>query len=248
MFSVISNLFAMSDKNNASDELMFREVLFTGSKLRFGLSENFSKDFPADALIETLSLDQLKNDDNSGVSETGSVLLLRRWWDFNQQRLFSQTTEGTIMLSLRVQALKEPVTDRLSLIKVIGEQLEQQYAEFNKTATPDFVVAFPQTYESFSEKTLNDQRWISYSTAAMGSSEATLYFVTPLSASVYLEFAFTLMPSSKISIRNFEDQYGRDFIQRIMNTVALKYESRVLQQLGFDKTAVDYSEVVKQLP
>lgn len=244
MTSLITKLFSMSNGPGIAPELKQREIEFTGSRLTFSMPENFSPEFPAEDLIERVDFQSSIIFDKSD-----KALLLRRWWDFTEKTFLSDKPIGTTMLSISVIRSKNEYLDRLGLIDVIHKDLEEQHKESNRTTQPDFQIAYPETYESFNETIFNQQRWLSYVVASMNASEATVSFVTPLSRFHYIEIAFTLMPSSKIDSREFEDKYSRDFIEKIMATTFLSYKDQTIQkELGVDVNALGLDDLVLKKP
>lgn len=240
MTGLMSKIFAMSTDATEVSELKQREIVFTGSKLIFSMPENFSADFPAENMVNQLVLS-----DAAFTSQSNKALLLRRWWDFTESSFLSKKQMGTIMLAINVVKSNAEYKDSLGLIDDIHKDLIKLYKESNKTTQADFQIAYPETYESFTEKVFNGQRWLSYVVATMNASEATVSFVSPLTSQYYVELAFTLMPSSKIDTREFEDKFSREFQQRIMESVTLKYEDAGAQKsLGVDADALGLDELV----
>jgi len=239
MSGLITKLFAISNDANASTELKQREIFFTGAKLIFSMPENFSSDFPAEDLVTQVNLK-----DPTFKTRT-SHLLLRRWWDFTEKSFLFDKQMGTIMMSITTHYSETSFSNRLDLIKIIHKKLDAEYTESNKTTSSHFQIAYPETYESFKEKLYNEHRWLSYIIAPMNASQATLTFVAPLTTQHYLEISFTLLPSSKINTREFEDNISREFLDNIMNSVFLKYENKAFQkELGLDINAIDIDDLL----
>lgn len=239
MSGLITKLFALSNDANASSELKQREIVFTGSKLIFSMPENFSPDFPADDLITQVNLN-----DPTFKTKTNH-LLLRRWWDFTEESFLFDKQMGTIMMSIATHYSETSFSNRLDLIKIIHKKLDTEYTESNKTTSSDFQIAYPETYESFKEKLYNEHRWLSYIVAPMNASQATVTFVAPLTTQHYLEISFTLLPSSKINTREFEDKISRNFLDDIMNSIFFKYENNTFQkELGLDINAIGIDDLI----
>lgn len=246
MLGIIGSLFGMSVDSGSNTDLKYREILFTGSKLRIGMPENFSKDFPADDVLTNVVLTEGSGFINPDSENPTQLVVLRRWWDFNKKAFFGSTEIGTIMLDISVVQSPDVYSDRFSLIETIHTSLTDQYEDFNEGADAGFVIAFPQTFESFFEEEFSDQRWLAYAMASMNSMQATKTYVTPLSNLHYLKLSFTMMPSFKVDIRQFEDEYVRGFVEKVMNTIELRYEDNsLLKQLGFDTAAIGYSELLE---
>lgn len=240
MAGLMSKVFAMSAGATAVSELKQREIVFSGSKLVFSIPENFSADFPAENLV-----DQLVLSDAAFTDKSNKALLLRRWWDFTESSFLSKKQMGTIMLAINVVKSNAEYKDSLGLIDDVHKDLIKLYKESNKTTQADFQIAYPETYESFTEKVFNGQRWLNYVVAPMNASEATVSFISPLTSQYYVELAFTLLPSSKIDTREFEDKFSREFLERIMDSVMLKYEDKGAQKsMGVDIDALGIDELV----
>lgn len=56
---------------------MPRKINLSGNYVNFSMPENFSTDFPANDLVESLDITEPKTFKNNNAVE-----LLRRWWDF----------------------------------------------------------------------------------------------------------------------------------------------------------------------
>jgi len=240
MLSLFTKVFSMSDSTQEDSTLKPREIEFSNALLKFSMPENFSSDFPADDLVAQVDIE------NPNLFEkSNKALLLRRWWDFKEQSLFSKTENGTIMLSIYINKSSLEINNRIDLMHDVFKDVESMYKESNKTTQADFEIAYPVAYHAFIEDTFNNQRWLHYSVAPMNASEATVSYITPLSSQYYIEFAFTLMPSSAIDPREFETTYSRNFIDNIMNKTSINYaDSSVLNRLGINTDSLPIEELL----
>ena len=74
MVSLFSKAFGMASASSLPPLGATRTINFDGSKLTFSMPENFSKEFPAEPIVEQVSLDDVGQ----------SRLLAQRWWDIDR--------------------------------------------------------------------------------------------------------------------------------------------------------------------
>lgn len=85
-------LFGLS-KEDTDIPYMPRQINLSGNIVNFSTPENFSKDFPANDLIENYELNKVKAEH--------PIELLRRWWAFSDNSFFKKNV-GTMMMTVHI--------------------------------------------------------------------------------------------------------------------------------------------------
>lgn len=200
--------------------LLPRQVNLSGNIVQFAMPENFSKDFPADDLIESVYLSNSKL-----FSEYNSVLLLQRYWDFYTRSFFSKNV-GTLQMTMVVKKVDPSSGKNIvvpdELIKVISADLKSKYDASNTSKPSSEKTRYSNLVDDFVELKYNNQRWVRYSIWKDNDRELTSVFAIPVTNQHYLTVAFSFAPSPKFAMRDFIDGYGQQANDRIMETFVLR--------------------------
>lgn len=198
---------------NAEPKIYPRQVNLSGNIFHFSMPENFSKDMPAENMIENLNIEDLKKFENP---EYGNII--RRWWDIKKPGFFGKEL-GAVMMDISVQKVPEnnaklihsrayDITNRLDFLLAIDNSLRQRYKNFNQNKTDDsYSVTFCSLYgnklESFyRDKIYNQQKWTGYTVVAP-LNQLIVGLVLPLTENTFLEVVFTYSPNQNIAPREF---------------------------------------------
>jgi hypothetical protein len=199
--------------------LLPRQVNLSGNIVQFSMPENFSKDFPADDLVESVDLANPKL-----FSQYGSVLLLQRYWDFRTKGFFSKNI-GTLQMAMVVKKVDSSISGNIvlpaELIKAITADLKTRYDASNTNKEDSEKIRYSNLVDDFVEFRYNNQRWIRYSIWKDNDRELTSVFAIPVTNQHYLTVAFSFAPSNKIAMRDFIDGYAQQAVDRIMETFML---------------------------
>ncbi len=198
---------------NAEPKIYPRQVNLSGNIFQFSMPENFSKDMPAENMVENLNIEDLQKFENP---EYGNII--RRWWDIKKPGLFGKEL-GTVMMDISVQKVPEnnaklihprayDITNRLDFLLAIDNSLRQRYKNINQEKTDNtYSVTFCSLYgnklESFyRDKIYNQQKWTGYTVVAP-LDQLIVGLVLPLTKNTFLEVAFTYSPNQNIAPREF---------------------------------------------
>lgn len=100
MPSFLSNLFNKKGSIDAPP-CETRRVNLSGNYFSFAMPEDFSKEMPAENLVESLDITDLTK---FGNPEYGN--LIRRWWDIKEPGFFGKNL-GSVMMDISVQRVPE---------------------------------------------------------------------------------------------------------------------------------------------
>lgn len=225
--------------------LMPRQMNLSGNIVNFAMPENFSKDMPAEDMIEKLDIT------NPAAYKDNSVTLLRRWWDFSEPGWFAKET-GTLMMSVYVRTVQgegSDITNPLSFVTLLGRQLRQRYEKENRDTAEEFRIQYSQYLNEFAEKQVNKNRWILHLTRILNGSQMAYHYVTPLTPAHYLEVEYVSAPAAEISLRHFIDTYSDPIIERIMNTFDVIYSNAnpVVKSIESNQ-ALQLGEMIQEVP
>jgi hypothetical protein len=217
MFSLVSKLFG-SGSSIATPVGQTRQVNLSGNVFSFAMPEDFSRDMPAEDLVEQLDINNLELFNNP---EYGN--LIRRWWDIKHAGFFGQKL-GTVMMDISVQRVPENsqkrihskpynISNRLDLLLMIDEILHFRFDELIES-TKNLGDKFSYYLMNFStligfklnsayrDKILDQKKWIAYSVGAP-ENQMIVGYVLPVTNSVYLELVFTYSPDQNVLPRDF---------------------------------------------
>jgi hypothetical protein len=214
-----------------------REINLSGTYFSFSMPEYFSKDMPAENLVESLDITNLEKFNNT---EYGN--LIRRWWDIKKPGLFGKNL-GTIMMDISVQRVVDnkqrrihdkayKISDRLDFLLMINDALHQRYDEFiSQTKGLSDALSYSIPGVAFlSGKKLktecrdsiyNNQKWVAYSATAP-INQLIIGLVTPLTEQLYLEVVYSYSPDQNVLPMSFLDLAYKK-TSKISNTLTIAY-------------------------
>ena len=241
----ISQLFG-STKENTEYPYMSRQINLSGNIIDFSMPENFSKDMPADDLIEVLNLtgEMLFKNNNS-------FTLLRRWWDFKDDALFSKNV-GSMMMTIHVNKTldeSKDISHPIDFIKLLMLDMNKRDKDENKGRSENEKVLFPLDYYIlYVERNYNNQRWLRAGSAAEDESQMMFHYWIPITSRHYLTVEFNFAPNNNISMRPFIDTYCRDMFEKIMSSFDIIYsgENTIKSKLE-NNSQLKLDSLIKQL-
>lgn len=240
----ITQLFASSKDNNEYPYLP-REINLSGNIVKFSMPENFSKDMPADDLVENLNLKDEKLFQNNN-----SITLLRRWWDFKSNSFFSSNM-GTMMMTVHAYKTKnssEDISHPVGFIKELLTEMERRDKEENKGRNEEEKVYFPQFYRSFSEKIHSNQKWLKGGAADTKETQMAFHEWKQITPNHFLGVEFHFAPNSNISMREFIDTYCRDMLEKIMNSFDVVYSGENVIKSKLENNAqLNLKQLIKEI-
>ncbi|GAB3099580.1 hypothetical protein G8770_03420 [Aestuariicella hydrocarbonica] len=245
MLSILSSLlpFSASAKESVVSQ---RRVNIGGYPFSFDLPEGFSKDLPAENLVEQLEINQVDLFDDLTAGH-----LLRRWWDIKEPGWFGAEL-GTVMLEMSVQRIhpnslkrihSQPydVTDRLDFMFAIEELLLRRYKAHNEEVRHrDGSWNFELAYNVAGIATMlggrvdarywnhisESQNWLRYSISAPFDAIVTSYAL-PVNRNFMIELAFTYSVNHDIALKGGKRDFLRvseeQITDPIINSLYLQY-------------------------
>lgn len=238
MLTFISKAFGMSGRP-PEDLGATRSVDLSGNVFQFAMPENFSRDMPADDLVERLDIsdpDIFTNPDKS--------TLIRRWWDIKEPGFFGKQL-GTVMMNISVRQVppntqrllnSEPYDsrDRLSFMLMLTEdaQLKHPSNQYTGTVTPegktyshyvpDFVIMVgDKLHPSFHDEHFNGQVWTRYGVSAP-EPLLIVNYVIPITLDVFLEVSFYYSNNDNIGAPYFTD-VAHEKLRPMLGTFHIQY-------------------------
>ena len=226
-----------------------RQIEFSGNIVQFTIPESFSKDMPADDMIERVDLA-----DEAVFADPKQFTLLRRWWDYRSGGLWRKDL-GTLMMSILVQ--RKPadsewdILNRAQFIRAIHGGLERTYAQNNRGALergqPEFETLLPYI-DNYEEFVFGGQRWLRHPLA--GNTVSHTYYI-PITETDYLMVDFTYMQADGVARDDYYDAVLPD-VERIMNSFHISFAAGNPARAAVeDPSVVDFEEVksmMKQNP
>lgn len=91
MTGLFGKVFGKGSASSPPPLGVMRTINFDGTKLTFSMPENFSKEFPAEPIVEQVSLNDIGQ----------SRLLAQRWWDVKEPGWFGRNL-GLVMMRMSV--------------------------------------------------------------------------------------------------------------------------------------------------
>ena len=219
-----------------------RSVDLSGNVFQFAMPEDFSRDMPADDLVERLDIS-----DPSIFSDPDKGTLIRRWWDIKEPGFFGKKL-GTVMMNISVRKVpdntqhllgSEPydVTDRLSFMLMLTEDAQLKHPKNQYTVAPsperdpfsyyvpDFVTMVgDELHPSFLDEHFGSQVWTRYGVSAP-ESVLIVNYVVPVTRNVFLEASFYYSHNQDVVARYFRDIADERVIHPILNTLKLDYSA-----------------------
>jgi hypothetical protein len=212
MLSTISKLFG-NNSSSATPVGHTRQVDLSGNIFSFAMPEDFSRDMPADDLVEQLDINDLEkfNDPLYGN-------LIRRWWDIKDAGFFGKNL-GTVMMDISVQRVPENrlklvrntpynISDRLDFLLMLDDSLHQRYNKLveqtkaldHKFSYSVLTIAYllgSKIRTGYRDYIYRQQKWTGYSVSAP-MNQLIVGLALPLTEQVYLEIMFTHSPNQNI--------------------------------------------------
>jgi len=220
MITTLCNLFGLQANAAAPVSAYPRQVDLSGNIFSFSMPENFSKDMPAEDMVEKLDISDIKKFDNP---EYGNII--RRWWDIKSPGFFGKEL-GTVMMDISVQKVPEnkqklihgksyDIMDRLDFLLMIDDSLHQRYDKMNMSHREsggdandynvDFCYLLGEKLKShYRDYQYNGQKWIGYTITAP-SAQLIVGLVMPINVNSYLELVFAFSPNQNVIPNEFLD-------------------------------------------
>lgn len=242
MLSIFSSLLSFSTSaKEAHPVISQRQVNIGGHVFSFELPEGFSKDLPADNMVEQLDISSVDQ-----FNELTAGHILRRWWDIKEPGWFGSKL-GTVMLEISVQRIhpntlerihSQPydVTDRLDFMFSIEELLMLRYGAHNEEVrNPDGSWNHELAYNvsgiaymlggrvdaRYWNHIANGQTWTRYGVAGQYGALITNYAL-PINKQFIIELSFTYSPDHNVNGRHFL-RTAEKTTDKIINSLYLEY-------------------------
>lgn len=215
MLSVITKAFGLSTAPE-HHPLMPRKINLSGNIVHFAMPENFSRDMPAEDMIESVDLS-----DKSTYQEHQKFTLIRRWWDFKNGGFFGKSF-GTMMMSLYIKEASDSLNidtlKPLDFIDIIIENIEKD------KSNGDQLYVYSDYFSAYVEKWYSNQRWLMYAQGPLDGTQYSFLYAIPISHKQYLVAEFTSAPDTGILIRDYIDNHTAPFINKIMDSFHIEYQ------------------------
>ena len=218
-------------------QLHSREVNLSGNILHFKIPEDFSRDMPAEDLVERLDIER-----SPQIRKEGYFTLMRRWWDIKNPGFWGKQM-GTVMMSITVRARPENQAEilrveqydfhsMLHFVIAFYDSLEQRYREHNKqaelTGNGEFSVFIPEliwqlgndVHSSYKSVMVNHRSWLAAET--IQGKQVNKFYVIPLTNKQWLEIEFGIMPNDNAVPYDFVD-LAMVRVNKITETFDLQY-------------------------
>lgn len=224
---------------NAEPKTYPRQVNLSGNIFHFSMPENFSKDMPAENMVETLNIEDLQKFENPGYGN-----IIRRWWDIKKPGFFGREL-GTVMMDISIQKIPEnkkkilsekpfDITNRLDFMMIINEQQHNRFDQLNREVEPELPGTYAYHFSCCSllgEKIISyyrdpiygNQKWLAYSVAAP-LNQLIVGRALPINKNSYLEVIFTYSPNQNVLPREFQN-IAYQTTQSIENSFKVDYRS-----------------------
>ena len=240
----ITQLFG-SSKDNNEFPYMPRQINLSGNIIKFSIPENFSKDMPADDLVEILNINDLNI-----FEKNNSIMLLRRWWDFKDDSFFAKDV-GSMMMTIHIyntEGSSEDISHPIGFTKILLLEMEKREKEENKGRSESDKVYFPEHYQSFFEEIHNKQKWLRGGAADTNETQMAFHEWKQITSNHYIGVEFHFAPNNNISMRSFVDTYCRDMLEKIMSTFDIIYsnENTIKSKLE-NNSQLKLEQLIKEL-
>lgn len=217
MLAIISKAFGLSSSPEHSP-LMPRQINLSGNIVHFSMPENFSKDMPAEDMIESVDLS-----DKGVYQDDQKFTLIRRWWDFKESGFFGKDY-GTLMMSLYIKEASDSLSittlKPLDFIDIIIDDIEK-----NKPADDDPLMVYSDYFPAYKEEWFGEQRWLMYVQGHANVAQHTMLYAIPITDKQYIVAEFKSAPNTDIGTRGFIERYTGPFIESVMNSFRVDYAS-----------------------
>ena len=220
MLTTLFKHFGLS-KKDADPVFHQRQINLSGNRVTFSMPENFSRDFPAEDMIEFVDLDNAV-----GISDYPGVLLLQRFWDFKTDEFFKKDM-GMLIMTLSVKQVpdgcQKNLAHPLEFVEVLQDALRGYYEEHNKTASEEFRYYYSDSYHLFHERIINQHRWMRYGAVRDDDKKISACYAIPVTQSCYFVAEFISQSGNAIHINSFIDNYTSVLYKKIMNTFDISH-------------------------
>ncbi|ARU28747.1 hypothetical protein [Cellvibrio sp. PSBB006] len=264
MLSMLTSIFSSSAQAE-KNKLYPRQINLSGNVFHFSMPEDFSKDMPADDMVETLDISDFSKFDNP---EYGN--LVRRWWDIKEPGWFGKEL-GTVMFDLSVQRSfsntqhlvhQRPyeISNRLDFMMMLHDSFMQRYEPLNEAIEEDagldisyhssFAVMIGDEVAALQRDAIfNQQKWTAYSIAAP-RGELIVVYAIPVTENVYLEASLTYSHNDNVPPLEFRRGHAFSKFEPMVESFKLDYVSNnplenVVGKVWLEQSATD---TIKQNP
>lgn len=205
MIQWLKSIFTPESLEPEQAPLMPRAVRTPGLTLHFSMPENFSKDMPADDLVENVTFPKL---DQS--KEQFAIPLMKRWWDFYLGADDKGKVIGTLMLSLdffpRPKLVEGSLFTHKAMIDSVYEDLQDHFKEIKE----DQEILMPESSQELHEIEKDDANWVIAGVAyTQRIDNGVNVYCTPVNDDWYLRAWFLFSSGSS--------KYGGIFHRRAVN-------------------------------
>lgn len=200
-----------------------RSINLSENIVSFAMPENFSSDFPAEDMVESVDLS-----DYSVSQDPKDGTLIRRWWDIKESSFFGKDS-GSLMMSIYIKKKSDDsdweIRDRFGFVKIIDHALHELYDEHNRDVIAkgqsELEMLLPYIEYNYMETLVNGQRWLAYSLEKKRSMSHIQ--AIPITEQHYLEVDFTFLPNDNKDLREFVLDVSDSHVKPIMNTFHIEY-------------------------
>jgi hypothetical protein len=238
MLSILTGMFSGS-AHAEKNKLHSRQIKLSGNVFHFAMPEDFSKDMPADEMVEALDISDISKFD---TPEYGN--LIRRWWDIKKPGWFGKNL-GTVMMDISVQKVVSNqrklihdrpynIQDRMDFMLMLDDSFHQRYGQLNREIySPDRAVAYHSSFvtmvgdkieTNYREFNFNQQKWIENGIVGP-RSDLIIILAIPIDEQVYLEASFTYSKNDDVLLRDFRSA-GFDKMANIQQSFIIDYAER----------------------
>lgn len=215
MLATISKAFGLSSPPEQY-QLMPRQINLSGNVVHFSMPENFSKDMPAEDMIESVDLT-----DKAIYQDHQKFTLIRRWWDFKDSGFFGKKF-GTLMMSIYLKEASESLNINtlkpLDFIEILIDDIEK-----GKPEIKEGLMVYSDYFTAYDEKWNNNQRWLKYAQGPLDGTQYSFLYAIPITDKQYIVAEFTTAPNEGIGIRGFIENFTSPFMDKIMESFLVDY-------------------------
>lgn len=246
--SLFSKIFGVANAYSLPPLGTARIINFDGSKLTFSMPENFSKEFPAEPIVEQVSLDDPRQ----------SRLLAQRWWDIKEPGWFGRKL-GLVMMRINVIPVAQnsrqllhrdnyDLSKRMDLILALDEQRRgSASASFDYS---DVAILLGEDLSpSYRDAVFNGQKWTVYAMDGDNNLHVDSFNI-PINHDYYLEVAFEYAPNNSVAPRQLIFKGREDITQVITKTLHIDYKTSmqsVVEQDWIEQSTKDVMDAHENL-
>lgn len=239
MFAILSKAFGLS-RPPQDAPLMPRQIDLSGNIVHFSMPENFSRDMPAEDMIEQVDLN-----DATIYEDYRNYTLIRRWWDFKDKGFFGKAY-GSLMMSLYIKKASKTLNlttlKPLDFIDIIVDEIKK-----NMPQDPDPLSFYSDYFAAHREAWFNEQRWITYVQGHTNETQFSILYAIPITEQHYLVAEFISAPNDDIGTRGFVDQITAPFIEKIMHNFEVEYVTgNPVKQAVMDADGLTLEQLIEE--